>query len=336
MFKGILEYMGDRKPLFFVKDVIEIACACIKLVVDNPQLRDEIFVQLIKQTTLNPSEKSEEKGWELFCMVLEAYILPTQNFETFVKQHFQTAIERSQDPRIRQCAVYCMDRINFLISKPRSPILPTISIVIRGKEAPFIKSVFRSSLDQIMEYQKQSHPHLEIPLIQKTLIDQIIQFGGLTSVGIFRIAPQMDEISQLRIKLEDSHGAPISDQDIDPYVSACLLKVWLAEILKPVVPAEYYYAVTSAFKDWPSLEKVINSFPPVHKNTLYYLFNFLQRVVKEDNKMSIQNVAIVISPTLCRCPTTDAKTLMQQTIIESEVCVNLLKNMPCVYNIFGK
>jgi len=270
-------------------------------------------------------------------MLLEPYIIPSPIFENFVKQHFLNSAEKSPDTRIRQFANYCTVRLNFLLLKPRAPILPSISMLIRAKEAPFVKSVFRSTLEQMMEYQKQSFPNLEIPVIVKTLIDLIIQSGGLTSIGIFRVTPQLDEISKLRVKLEESHGGPIPmvDPELDPNVSACLLKVWLAEIIKPLIPTEYYHAVTNSSKDWPSLEKIIHSFPTIYRNTLYYLINFLQRVVKEDNKMNEHNISIVISPTLCRCPIIDTTQLMKQTVIESEFCLTVLKNLPCVY-IFGK
>jgi len=187
----------------------------------------------------------------------------------------------------------------------------------------------------MMEYQKDTYPDLEIPVILKTLIDLIIVSGGLTTVGIFRVAAQHDEITSLRIKLEESHGE-LFPGVLDPNVPACVLKIWLSEILRPIVPVDHYYPITQHCKDWTILESIIQDFPPVHRSCLYYLFNFLQRVIKEENKMNTQNIALVISPTLCRCPIGNPLLAVRQTILESEFCATLLTHLPNLYPIFLK
>jgi len=336
IFKAILEYMGDRKPGFVVKDINEIAYNVIKVAVDNPQLRDELYVQLVRQTTQNPSEKSEERGWEFICMVLETYMLPSFHIEIYLKQHFQHTIDKSLSPKIRQFASYTKQRLDFLIAKPKTAIIPNMALLNQAKEIPFISSVFRSTLDQIMDFQKDTHPDLEIPIVLKTIIDLIIVSGGLISTGIFRVAAQHDEITMLRLKLEESHGQPISGI-LDPNVPACVLKLWLSEILKPIIPAENYYAITDNAKDWDYIQSVIQNYFPIHnRNCLYYLFNFLQRVMKEENKMNAQNIALVISPNLCRCPSSDPLLAVKQTMMESEFVVTLLNNLPNFYPIFLK
>uniref|UniRef100_A0A6B2L1N0 Rho-GAP domain-containing protein n=1 Tax=Arcella intermedia TaxID=1963864 RepID=A0A6B2L1N0_9EUKA len=333
MFKGILEFMGDRKSSsFFGKEAsdLEIAHLLLKLAIDNPQIRDELYVQLVKQTTANPYEKSEEKGWELMCMALEVFLLPSPNFENHLRHHFHFVADKSTSPRIKQFATYCSERLANLALKPRAPQLPNPSLLSQAREAPFIKSVFRSSLEQMMEYQKTTHPDLMVPIVLQTLIQLIIDHGGLETVGIFRVAAQVDELAELKKNLEISKGETVPGVN-DPNVPACLLKLWLSEIRFPLIPTEFYTVMTQNCKDWATLERILTSFPILYSTTLVYLVNFLQKVIQSENKMTAANVAIVISPTLCRCPVTDTFLVMQQTMLESELCVTLLKNMPPIF-----
>jgi len=188
----------------------------------------------------------------------------------------------------------------------------------------------------MMEIQKQTHPKLEIPLVLRTLIDLIIITGGITSIGIFRITAKMSDIFSLRLQLEESHGEPLHDiLIIDPNIPACTLKLWLTEIYKPLIPSELYFELMKYSGNWEKLEKIIHeAFPVGHRNSLYYIINFLQRVTKEDNKMNMQNLAVVISPAICRCPATDMLSFVSQTVMETEFCYTLLNNMPCIYPIF--
>jgi len=338
MFKGCLEYMGERKSLI-VKDQNELACSILKMAVDHPQLRDELYVQLVKQTTSNPQEKSEEKAWELFSMLLELCIIPSHLFEKFVRQHFQSTAEKSPYLGIKKITSYCSKRLNHLLAKPRNPMLPIPALLSYARDIPFIPSVFRNKLPQIMELQTHTHPDLSIPLILQTIIHLIISEGGLTSTGIFRVAAKVSDVSALRLRLETSRGAPFpTEEPSDPNIPACLLKLWLSEIDEPLVPRESYSTVIQHCKDWETLEITISEFPESNRHCLYYIINFLQLVIKEDNKMNAQNIAIVMSPTLCRSPieSDNIDNLVRKTSIEAEFCCTLLNNMPCVYPIFFK
>jgi len=274
MFKGGLEYMGERKSLI-VRDLNEIATAILKIAVEHPQLRDELYIQLVKQTTLNPQEKSEEKGWELFSMLLELCIIPSYNFEKFVRQHFQSTIDKSIYPRIKKIATYCNERLTQLLAKPRTPMVPNSDLLSYARDIPFIQSVFRNQLPQIMELQNRNHPDLPVPLILQTMIHMIISAGGLITTGIFRVTAKTSEISALRLRLESSHGVPIEEVGpLDPHVPACLLKLWLTELNEPVIPTEHYTVVTQHSTDWETIEKIIGEFPKSHRNCLYYIINF--------------------------------------------------------------
>jgi len=67
LFKNILGFMGDKAlpaPIILAQDIVE---KCI----DNHPLIDEVYFQLIKQLTKNPSQASEDKGWSLMSVFLE-------------------------------------------------------------------------------------------------------------------------------------------------------------------------------------------------------------------------------------------------------------------------
>ena len=63
LFKLIQIYMGDRKS----KQTASLN-TCLELTTKGwslPSIRDEIYLQLIKQTTANQNAESLQRGWEL-------------------------------------------------------------------------------------------------------------------------------------------------------------------------------------------------------------------------------------------------------------------------------
>ncbi len=83
----------------------------------HEDLRDEIFAQLCKQTTANPSRyavsrcnvhsESNLRGWELiaFC---SATFTPSPNFIKHVGAYFYQENASNSDSTIRDCAAFCM------------------------------------------------------------------------------------------------------------------------------------------------------------------------------------------------------------------------------------
>ena len=82
-FRLIQIYMGDRKakPGMTINSV---ALDITSLGYNKPSLRDEIFVQLCKQTTDNPKKDSLRRGWELMAICL-AFFPPSATFGPFLQ-----------------------------------------------------------------------------------------------------------------------------------------------------------------------------------------------------------------------------------------------------------
>ena len=79
LFKLVQIYMGDRKARQGMS-LNSVAIDIITLGVMQPALRDELYVQLCRQTTENPSRESMIRGWELMAICL-AFLSPSPTFQ---------------------------------------------------------------------------------------------------------------------------------------------------------------------------------------------------------------------------------------------------------------
>lgn len=78
-FKLMQIYMGDRKARIGMS-LNSVAMDIILAGVANPWLRDELYVQLCRQTTENPKRESLIRGWELMAICL-SFIPPSPTFQ---------------------------------------------------------------------------------------------------------------------------------------------------------------------------------------------------------------------------------------------------------------
>ncbi len=69
MFSGILKYQGETGEKLDNPQRIEIAQKLLHQGLKRPELKDELYMQLLKQTRGNPLEASRLKAWELLQLV---------------------------------------------------------------------------------------------------------------------------------------------------------------------------------------------------------------------------------------------------------------------------
>jgi Rho GTPase-activating protein 39 len=78
-FKLVQIYMGDRKARIGMS-LNSVAMDIITQTVANSWLRDELYVQLSRQTTENPKRESLIRGWELMAICL-SFVPPSPTFQ---------------------------------------------------------------------------------------------------------------------------------------------------------------------------------------------------------------------------------------------------------------
>ncbi|PNW82236.1 hypothetical protein CHLRE_06g278125v5 [Chlamydomonas reinhardtii] len=104
MFSGILKYMGETGEQLPAIQSLEIAQKLLHQGLKRPELKDELYMQLIKQTRGNPNIASRVKAWELFHLVAST-MPPSKEFVTMVSEYIHAvAHEEQEDAFVRQLA----------------------------------------------------------------------------------------------------------------------------------------------------------------------------------------------------------------------------------------
>lgn len=79
--------MGDRKYDNPNLLAAELLSTCLSH--PNQNLRSEVFCQLIKQLTANPSNESSSRGWDLMVLCLHTFP-PPSDFENFLEMYLRS------------------------------------------------------------------------------------------------------------------------------------------------------------------------------------------------------------------------------------------------------
>lgn len=95
MFKLVQAYMGDRPSRL---DRRHAALLIVTKCWGMQGLRDELYVQLVRQTTGNTSPKSLAAGWELMAVSL-AFFAPSPKFRCYLEGYIQRHTDPSSDKK---------------------------------------------------------------------------------------------------------------------------------------------------------------------------------------------------------------------------------------------
>ena len=85
LFKNVMGYMGDRScghPDSLASELLQSALDC-------KDVRTEVYCQIIKQLTQNPSSQSEQKGYELLVLCLYTFP-PPPDFENYCEMYLRS------------------------------------------------------------------------------------------------------------------------------------------------------------------------------------------------------------------------------------------------------
>ncbi|KAF9961569.1 hypothetical protein BGZ72_003175 [Mortierella alpina] len=215
-FKIIQKLMGERKGNGYVGPTgVELGETCVDLSIrseedirlvlelikkglDHGELRDEIYVQLCKQLTENPSREGSIKGWHLFTILLITFS-PSKNLHdylaSFLNQHATTSLHP-----VPVMAQHCHDLLRRISKRGSRAKQLTLVEIARAQEAAFRPSVFEATLERLMGRQMAAGGEWaawRVPRLMVFLKESVINLGGLKTEGIFRISGDLGAVSEL-------------------------------------------------------------------------------------------------------------------------------------------
>jgi RhoGAP domain/Fes/CIP4, and EFC/F-BAR homology domain len=189
--------------------------------------------------------------------------------------------------------------------------------------------VFGRSMPDLMA--DQTDLPTAIPIFLQRVVEAIYALDGPSLEGIFRIPPVMEELNELkaRIDREGPRTIDIAALSEDAYLPCGLLKAFLRELPEPLVPTEYYEI---CIHEPTRCIEVLNAIPELNRTVIVYLANFLQDLgspeVIAKTLMPLENLSMVFAPSLLRCPYTDPMQILNAAKPEGFFALALLQQMP--------
>ncbi|XP_050087341.1 uncharacterized protein LOC126572236 isoform X3 [Anopheles aquasalis] len=340
LFKLVQIYMGDRKARLGMS-LNSVAIDIVTMAMAQSQLRDELYIQMCRQTTENPSRDSLMRGWELMAICL-SFVPPSPTFQPALLGY----INRHRDPsfatsfpevgkwpihvQISHYATIACRRLDRIGSSGRKQAKrPSEDDINQAREQIFRDSMFGNTLQEVMELQKERFPDRKLPWIQTTLSEQVLLLSGKQTEGIFRVPADVDEVNMLKNRI-DRWEFPENKGTMDAHAPASLLKLWYRELYDPLIPDELYDECVQT-EDPAEAAAIVEKLPKINRLVLTYLIHFLQQFslpdVVANTKMDSSNLAMVFAPNLLRCQSQDPKVILENARKEMTFMRTLIQHM---------
>ncbi|KAI0288123.1 hypothetical protein BC826DRAFT_1107936 [Russula brevipes] len=256
---------------------------------------------VMKQLTSNPNAESTFRGWQLLCVLLVTFP-PSKNFEPYLHA-FLSQRTVITEGRVDVLAKHCLKRLMAIAKKGPRGKPPSLAEIETASDAAFHPSTFGEPLDAVFRLQERTYPKQKVPIVLPFLADGVLALGGTKAEGIFRVPGDSDAVAALKMRLD--RGAYTLEGVDDPHVPASLFKLWLRELVDPLVPSEMYNDCIAFANDADACCAAVERLPTANRRVVLFVISFLQLFLDERvlaiTKMTSANLALVMAPNLLRC-----------------------------------
>ncbi|XP_047401670.1 rho GTPase-activating protein 27 isoform X1 [Sciurus carolinensis] len=202
------------------------------------------------------------------------------------------------------------------------------------REKGYIRDqVFGCALAVLCERERSSVPRF----VQQCI--RTVEARGLDIDGLYRISGNLATIQKLRYKVDHDERLDLDDgRWEDVHVITGALKLFFRELPEPLFPFSHFCQFIAAIKLQDQAQRsrcvrdLVRSLPAPNHDTLRLLFQHLCRVIEhgEQNRMSVQSVAIVFGPTLLR-PETEETSMPMTMVFQNQVVELILQQCSDIF-----
>uniref|UniRef100_A0A668AHQ3 Rho GTPase activating protein 27 n=1 Tax=Myripristis murdjan TaxID=586833 RepID=A0A668AHQ3_9TELE len=207
---------------------------------------------------------------------------------------------------------------------------PTLQSV---KEKGYIReNVFGCHLATLCAQEKTTVPRF----VEKCI--RAVEKRGLDIDGIYRVSGNLAVIQKLRFKADHEELDLEDGQWEDIHVITGALKLFFRELPEPLFPYSHFNGFIKAIRTVDHHTKVsfmcdlVKSLPAPNHDTMQLLFGHLRNVIRhgDENRMSVQNVAIVFGPTLLR-PETESANITMHMVFQNQIVELILNEYEVIF-----
>ncbi|KAK7919272.1 hypothetical protein WMY93_010556 [Mugilogobius chulae] len=207
---------------------------------------------------------------------------------------------------------------------------PTLQSV---KEKGYIRdNVFGCHLATLCGLERSSVPSF----VEKCI--KAVEKRGLDIDGLYRVSGNLAVIQKLRFKADHEELDLEDGQWEDVHVITGALKLFFRELPEPLFPFSHFNKFIDAIRqpDYNSkltyVCNLVKSLPQPNHDTMKLLFEHLRNVIDygEDNRMTVQNVAIVFGPTLLR-PENESNNLTMHMVFQNQIVEFILNEYERIF-----
>lgn len=173
--------MGDKR----LPNTHNLAHDILSIGYEHQSLRDEIYLQIIKQLTNNPWHESVAKGWQMMCMCVGVY-LPSKEFEPFLLHYI---IERRDQGRgaLFGYARFCLCALDVFLNNDKAVgIVPSLDEILAHKERPPILATISLVDGSIITEDVMVRPHMNVGTVVEMCCQLLnLKDSRINTLGMF-------------------------------------------------------------------------------------------------------------------------------------------------------
>uniref|UniRef100_A0A8C8IW57 Rho-GAP domain-containing protein n=1 Tax=Oncorhynchus tshawytscha TaxID=74940 RepID=A0A8C8IW57_ONCTS len=226
--------------------------------------------------------------------------------------NFKLSRDKTGLTKVGDLSPHDMKKVHRLVLIEMTALFDTAGIDLKAHKAVKLKvkesGLFGVPLAALLEQDQRRQPGTKVPIILQRLISHI-EDEGLDTEGLLRIPGAAIRVKVIAVCVElegKFYEGLFPWESLKQHDAASLLKLFIRELPHPLLTVKYLSAFIAVLRlptkkqQLQALNLLVLLLPESSRDTLKALMEFFQRVIdhKEQNKMTLNNVAVVMAPNI--------------------------------------